>query len=277
MRNTCERNCSKLRHSAKKRLLFLAVAILLALSVGLTIVFASPGQQNVRLHIFKHWGELLGPPVVVEEFPGDRKTALTWEDPLDADVAYYQIQIDNFDWVDFPLSSLKHDTNNAWRYYLFENLPNGTRLENNTEYTFRVRAIGTNGVPGAIFVVRSIPGPLGDIGGKNTDLLTVYYVNVMPQGGWANAPGDGTISAPYTAELELPADFSHTVINRDFIELGQDATFVMYSDPGFTNEVKVVDRIDNSFNWLPAVHIYIHATSGNTLLEAFYDITVKTP
>ena len=221
----------------------------------------------------------IGPPTAVEEYPGDRKTALLWNDPIDGTVAYYEIKIDNFPWIPYPLSVIKFDTNagtNGKWYVLFEFLPTGQRLVNYTEYTFQIRAIDPDGWVGEAFTIESSPTPLGDIGGRNTDLLSIYGETLMPSGGWPVVGGVGTsTSLPHQVTVDLPANFLHMVIHRNFIEVGADATFVMYSDPAFTNAVDVIDRLDNSFNWLSEVQVYIHVTSGNRQNEMFYAITVR--
>ena len=220
----------------------------------------------------------IGPPTEVEELPGDRKTALLWADPKVGVVDYYEIQIDNLGWVQYQLSALTFDpnsgTNGKW-YLLFEYLPNNTRLVNNTTYTFQIRAIDPEGYVGLPFTITSTPSPLGDIGGRNTDLVTVFSNNVMPAFGW---PDDGIVgtstSLPHQVFMQLPANFLYAVVHRNFITVGIDATFVMYSDPDFTNEVLFVDRLDNSFNWKSEVVVYVHVTSGNRQLERFYAITI---
>ncbi|MCL2046384.1 MAG: isopeptide-forming domain-containing fimbrial protein [Oscillospiraceae bacterium] len=220
----------------------------------------------------------IGPPTEVEELPGDRKTALLWADPEVGIVDYYQIKIDNGTWVDYQLIDLTFDaaagSNGKW-YLLFENLPDNTRLVNNTTYTFQIRAIDPDGYIGVPYTITSTPGPLGDIGGRNTDLVAIYANDVMPQGGWPNNGTVGTSpSTPHEVVLQMPANFMYIVIHRNFINVGQDATFVMYSDTNFTNEIVIIDRLDNDFNWLNEIHIYIHVTSGNLQVESFYHVII---
>ena len=221
----------------------------------------------------------LGPPVDVEEYAGDRKTALLWDDPLDVTVDYYQIKIDGFDWVDYPQSVLTKD-GGKW-YLLLEELPDGTDLVNDVEYSFEIRAVDVRGVLGDPFEIKSTPNPLGDIGGRNTDLLSVYDIDLMPQGGWPDPADNNGVGAsatnPYEESIELPTDFDHAVLHRNFIEVGEDATFVMYADSGFSIAVDLIDRMDNQFVWLPEVYMYICVTSGNGEIVRYYVVTVTIP
>ena len=235
------------------------------------------GEDNAEIEL------AIGPPTEVDDLPGDRKTALLWADPIGGTVAQFQVQIDNFNWLTYNLGDLIFDgtsgTSGRW-YILYEFLPDGTRLVNQVEYTFRIRAISTEGYVGPIYEIKSTPGPLGDIGGRNTNLLSLYGVSTVPAGGWpieADGRPSGTGESalnPSTNTISLPANFLHAVIHRNFVEVGQDATFVIYSDPGFTNAVEVLDRLDNSFNWLSSVTVYIRVTSSNRQLERYYAITI---
>ncbi|MCL2046386.1 MAG: isopeptide-forming domain-containing fimbrial protein [Oscillospiraceae bacterium] len=219
----------------------------------------------------------IGPPTEVEELPGDRKTALRWAAPLIGEPEYFEIKIDNFDWIRFHKDDLTFDDDiNKW-YILFETLPNGVSLENEVEYAFEIRAINAAGWIGPSYNISSTPDPLGDIGGRNTDLVEVYRIPVIPASGWpiggGNSPAD-----PYIASLGLPATFADptvpVVIHRNFIAVGQDATFIMYDDAAFTNEVQMVDRLDNYFTWKTEVTFYLHVTSGNGQIEKYYAVTV---
>ncbi|MCL2046383.1 MAG: isopeptide-forming domain-containing fimbrial protein [Oscillospiraceae bacterium] len=221
----------------------------------------------------------VGPPTEVEQLPGDRKTALLWADPAGDAVVEYQIKIDDFAWMTFDLQDLTFDsssgTNGRW-YILFENLPNGIRLVNGVPYTFQIRAVTAEGLIGPPFQIISTPGELGDIGGRNTDLLRIYTEDVMPVSGW---PNDGTgLSAanPHEATIILPANFMYIVIHRNFVFVGEDATFEMYSDSSFTNEIVIIDRLDNSFNWINSLNLYIKVTSGNLQLVRYYNIEITT-
>ena len=281
MRKHRELNTVKNRPSAKKRTLIIStiLALTLALSVGLPLALAGSGSGNVTLHLYKNWNYMpVGLPVEVEDLPGDRKTALLWENPISGSVAYFQIKANGFNWEIYPLSMLTLDhsagTNGKW-YLLFENLPDGTRLVNNIEYTFLIRAVDSTGYVGPAFEIRSTPLPLGDIGGRNTDVVSVYGINVMPSGGWETAASSGTASDPHRAAIEMPSTVFFSTLHRNYVDVGEDATFIMYSDPGFTIETELVDRMDYGFVWLSEVHLYLKVTSGNGELVKYYDITVR--
>ena len=288
----------------------LVMALVLSIALPLAFAAAQPSGNTVTLHFIKDWNQEpkkpIGPPTDVDDLPGDRKTALLWKIPAnqnESDIAYYQVNMEGSGWVNYYLADpndptpdpdeiVWDDERGQW-YLLFEYLPDGvTRLTNGTEYSFFVRAVGTNGIIGPREEITSEPSPLGNISGRNKDLRSLYGIDintglrfpeyddrvVMPVGGW-DYPNDhdpfNSAATPNTATLVLPRNFLFAVIHRNFVEVGEDATFKMYDDPGFLNEVDVIDRLDNSFQWLPDVHVYIHVTSGNRQIERFYDITVE--
>jgi hypothetical protein len=209
----------------------------------------------------------LGPPTEVAAYSGDRKVALLWKDPLDGVVASYQLRIDNSEWINILPTDLIFDpVANKW-YYLI------TGLTNNVEYTFQIRAVSLEGVAGAAATIKSTPTPIGDIGGHDAGLSSIYGVSVIPDDGWKSSDGI-QLTSPREAVITLPATLSMTSAHRNFIKVSEDASFILYSDCDYQNEAVIIDRIDAQYEWLPEVHLYIKVISGNQENIRFYDITV---
>jgi hypothetical protein len=213
----------------------------------------------------------IGPPTRVQAEPGDMKVALVWADPIDVIVSAYQIKIDDGDWVTYDLGDLVYYPIEDWWYILFDGLTNGR------EYTFLIRAVNDVGLAGAAFEIKSTPDPIGDIGGRNADLISIYGLTVRPVGGWPVDPGTGiglSADKPYEVTIEMPATIVYSVIHRNFIEVGVDATFEIFADGTFMNGVVFVDRMDDNLQWLDQVSVYFMVTSGNQENHRYYDITV---
>ena len=210
----------------------------------------------------------IGPPTRVADLPGDRKTALLWANPLDVDVAVYQIRMDNGPWVTYNKTDLYFDAKDDRWYYLF------TGLTNYQEYTFQIRGLDVTGLPGVPFEIKSTPDPIGEMYGRDYDLISIVNVNVRPATGWPMAEGN-TIAAPYKETIIIPPTLATADIHVNSIRLGLDATLVMYSDPGFTNVIQEFHRMDVNGAWLPEMHVYFKVTSGNQQIVKYYDITIR--
>ena len=226
------------------------------------------GKTSITNSTYHILVKKIGPPTEVEEKAGDKKVALLWEDPIDSVVSAYQLKIDNGAWITINLADLTLDTERGKWYYLFQG------LTNEVEYTFQIRALNSEGIEGEIFEIKSTPKPIGIMDGEETDLLTIHNVNVMPSGGWP-VMGGLSIIDPYLATIELPSTITFATIHVNDIKLSLDATLNMYSSFTYQNEITIVDRLDNSFNWLPEVHLYLKVTSGNQQNFRYYDITVR--
>jgi len=232
------------------------------------------GKKEVELAI--------GPPTEAEENPGDRKTALLWSDPIGGVVDYYQVKIDDFGWMNIPLNQLTFDPyagpGGKW-YVLFTALPNGDSLVNYVEYTFQIRAVNSEGIPGATFEIKSTPDPIGDLGGRNADLIAIHGFTVRPNNGWlVDYSGTGlSADKPFEATLEIPVSLRYSSIHVFDIGLGRDASIVMYSGSDWANPVTQVDRIGNDMEWIEELPIYLKVTSGNQQNIRYYVITVKMP
>ena len=208
----------------------------------------------------------IGPPTEVTDLPGDKKIALLWSDPDYAVVDYYEIKINDFDWMKIALDELTYDPEAGKWYLLFTELPDESKSSfvNGVEYTFLIRAVSVNGLEGAAYEVKSTPDPIGNIGGKNADLLTVHDNNVKPLSGWVvdSLTGLGLSALnPFKETISLPLEIEYASIHRNNIGVAEDATFEMYSDASFTNQRNTIYRLSGS-DWLD-VTVYIKVISGN--------------
>jgi hypothetical protein len=206
----------------------------------------------------------------VEAEEGDEKIALLWKDPIDGNgnITHYEIKIDNGPWVSYPLNQLTYFPALGKWYLLFEN------LTNYVEYTFLIRAVTNTGLVGEAFEIKATPDPLGDIGGKEADLISIHGEIAMPPGGWPAGAGMSNFD-PHFAVIELPRDMNLQAIHRNFITVSQDATYVMYNDWAFSNPVDEIDRLNAQLQWLSQVRVYLKVTSGNTENVRYYEIIVR--
>ncbi|MCL2046385.1 MAG: isopeptide-forming domain-containing fimbrial protein [Oscillospiraceae bacterium] len=223
----------------------------------------------------------IGPITEADEYAGNEKTALLWYNPIIGNAVAFLVKVDDFDWIRFNVSDLPLDDKEhppLGRYYLlWEYLPDGTPLENDVEYTFQIRAIDADEYVGPIRVLKSTPKPLGDPGGINTDLTFIYDVEVRPPNGYPNAAGRSADS-PIKVNLEMPQNFAAIVIHEYYVFVGEDAQKQMYSDPGFSNPISIIDRMhENGLGWHNSITFYVHVISGNFNYERYYEVTVYIP
>ncbi|MCL2122285.1 MAG: fibronectin type III domain-containing protein, partial [Clostridiales bacterium] len=149
-----------------------------------------------------------GVPTEVAAYPGDRTIVLHWKDPDEGPAGVYQIQIGEGSWISYATDSLRFDAVNGKWVHLFGGLTNGR------EYTFRIRAIDGEGMPGSAIAVQSTPVSYGSVQEAITDLLSLQDVPLMqasfdsprlsatdlyaihdrvlmPPGGWTGRPDPG--------------------------------------------------------------------------------------
>gem|GEM_PF-1465386 len=228
--------------------------------------FGGQDEEEVELAI--------GPPTQVDERSGDRKVALLWADPLDAEAERYQIKIDDGAWVTYEKSDLTFDAVRGLWYLLFRD------LENERTYTFQIRAVNTLGIAGAAFAIDATPDPLGDIGGDNADLVSIHGVVLLPDDGWPLDPITGvglSTTRPYEITMVLDDTYNHATVLLDRIVLGTDATAVMYGHYDWRDPVTGVDRLDFDQEWKEEVHVYLIVTSGNREQIRYYDVAIQIP
>jgi len=241
-------------------------------NLGGTYSFAALGMNNWEIHLYAQWETIVGPPTKVEALGGDRKITLLWDQPQLINghtIASYEIKVDNGPWVNYPLASITYNAVVGKWFVVF------LGLDNNTEYTFQIRAITTAGLVGPPFEIKAKPDPIGDVGGKEADLISIHSIVVKPAGGWD--PFEGLrINDPRFERIVMPRDNSMFTIHRNFIEVSQDATFVMYTDFTYTIETNEVNRLDANLNWLTQVRLFIKVTSGNGENIRYYEIVVRS-
>ena len=228
--------------------------------------FGGQDEEEVELAI--------GPPTQVDETSGDRKVALLWADPLDAEAIRYQIKVDDGAWVTYEKSDLTFDAERGLWYLLFRG------LVNERTYTFQIRAVNTLGLAGAAFAIDATPRSLGDIGGDNADLVSIHGVTLLPADGWPIDLDTGvgfSTTRPYEVTMKLDTTFNHATVLLDRIVLGTDARAVMYGHYDWRDSVTGVDRLDVDQEWKEEVHVYLIVTSGNGEQMRYYDVAIQIP
>ena len=90
----------------------------------------------------------------------DGQVTLTWEDPGDASIAKYQLQVDHGEWADIEGSDAGTTSHTV------------TGLTNGTEYRFQIRAVSGSGVGEASETVSAYPGPVPELAASVPSPLT---------------------------------------------------------------------------------------------------------
>ena len=238
-----------------------------------------------------------GLPAEVAAYPGDRTIVLQWRDPDEGPAGVYQIRVGEGSWISYTTDSLMFDAVNGKWVHLFGGLTNGR------EYTFRIRALDGEGLPGPAIMLQSTPVSYESVQEAITDLLSlqdippmqaslesprlsatdlyaIHGIVLMPPGGWTGRPDPGeglSRDKPYKVTMTLDAMYNHSYIIRTRIIVGEDAEFALYSANDWSEEVSYVDRLDEDSNWMDNVHVYIKVSAGSRLPTRYYDVTVKLP
>jgi hypothetical protein len=147
-------------------------------------------------------------------------------------------------------------------------------LTNYIEYTFEVRAVNTDTDITSIWAFTTgIPERMTPPGGYEADLISVQGINVMPVGGWPAEQGN-LRTDPYKVTIALPCTYLYFIVHRNSVSVALGASFTMYRDPGFQQEVILYDRIEDTI-WFDEIYMYIKVTSNNGFTTKFYEITVE--
>jgi len=245
------------------------------------IFFYGPGDKFAMPHcevtLRPVWepGGLVGPPSDVFTVGAFRRIGLFWENAGEGGAVRYEVKcypadanqsvIDATEWINILLEDLTYLPGINKYYYMFRNLDNGT------EYMFEVRAYNSAGTVGPKEEVTGTPNPLGNIGGDETDLISIYGINVMPAGGWPEIGGTTWYDA-YLNTITIPIAIPVIFASTGTIIVSTDATFEMYSDPAFINKESMINRV--GANGIEVKTVYIKVTSGNQENWRYYAIMI---
>ena len=243
--------------------------------------FYEPGDKFVMPHceatLRPVWepSAIVGPPSDVFTVGAFRRIGLFWENAGEGGAVRYEVKcypadanqsvIDATEWINILLEDLTYLPGINKYYYMFRNLDNGT------EYMFEVRAYDSAGTVGPKEEVTGAPNPLGNIGGDETDLISIYGINVMPAGGWPEIGGTTWYDA-YLNTITMPITIPVIFASTGTIIVSTDATFEMYSDPAFINKESMINRV--GANGIEVKTVYIKVTSGNQENWRYYAIMI---
>jgi hypothetical protein len=109
------------------------------------------------------------------------------------------------------------------------------------------------------------PDPTGPSGSSDADLTSVADNDTT------DATGPGTPDEPKTGDITVP--YEKDTITRDDIEVSDGATYIVYRDPDFTDEV--TDDDDITLEPGSGTDVYIKVTSEDGSTVKYYRITVN--
>ncbi|MCL2152173.1 MAG: hypothetical protein FWH57_04310 [Oscillospiraceae bacterium] len=240
--------------------------------------FTMPHQDMTLKPIWSPTGAPLKP--IIETDRGDSLVYLLWKNAGAGGADSYKVKyyetadITTAIELEIPISGpgglTYYDATTS--YYSFF----GPGLKNGVEYTFEVQAVVTaTGATSEVESVHVTPIYMGDPGGFNTDLVSVQDNLISPPpGGWPPDHGNLLID-PYEVTLALPRDLDNVIVHRDHIKVADGASFIMYSNFGFTNEVILMNRLGSGISWFDEIYVYLMVTSANKQAVKYYRITVS--
>jgi fimbrial isopeptide formation D2 family protein len=210
----------------------------------------------------------IGPPTSATAAGQNKKVLLQWKAPVfDTHVDSYQVKIDGGSWIDIPMADLNYHSGLDSYYYMFSGLTNGV------EYTFWIRALNSASIAGEEVELKATPLAIGELGGTETDLLSVFGISVMPSGGWSSDSGTQWSNA-HEVIVVVPRSVAYAFITILHIAASTDAAVEMYSDFIFMSREDIIYLQDDDLEWFEELHIYVKVISANGENWAYYDVVL---